>query len=136
MNNSVIMSSIEPRIGYYMSAAGITNKLEINEYRKKFQSNDITSAQILDCTRSLEYFNVAMGEKRTTAKMYLEHDITVLNNLFHNDKISGRNFVETMKQETKNNNSIEDNGNNISSSKTLTKVNSNSSSYKIFSNIS
>lgn len=140
MNNSVIISSIKPRIDYYLTSAGITNDVEKNEYKKKFINleKNFTHPQLLDIKRGLESFNLAMGEKRTTEKMYLERDIKYLtdmeNSLFPMDKNSGRNFVNTMKQnnEFDNNNELNDSG-VIMTGKTLTKVNNNSGAYKFYS---
>lgn len=142
MDNSVIISSMEPRIGYYASAAGITNTVEKKEYKGKFQNlnNNMTHAQIIDAKRSLEAFSLAMGDKRTTEKMYLERDIKYLeeieNRLFApiEEKNKGRNFVYTMKQNS-DNEELNNDGIEQTKSKTFTKVNNNSS-YRIFSDFS
>lgn len=138
MENSVIISSICPRIEYYASAAGITSEVEKKEYKKKLKKleENITHPQLLDIKRNLETFNLAMGEKRTTEKMYLERDIKYLedieNQIFPVDKNRGRNFVVTMKQnaevfEQEQTSSEKGQG------RSFIKVNPNSNAYKVYS---
>ena len=136
MENSVIISSICPRIEYYASAAGITSEVEKKEYKKKLKKleENITHPQLLDIKRNLETFNLAMGEKRTTEKMYLERDIKYLedieNQIFPVDKNRGRNFVVTMKQ---NNEMIEQEQSSSEKGRSFIKVNQNSNAYKVYS---
>ena len=135
MENSVIISSICPRIEYYASAAGVTNTVEKKEYKKKLKKleENITHPQLLDIKRNLETFNLAMGEKRTTEKMYLERDIKYLedieNQFFPVDKNRGRNFVVTMKQ---NNEMIEPEQSSTEKGRSFIKVNQNSNAYKVY----
>lgn len=139
MENSVIISSIGPRIEYYASAAGITSSVEKKEYKKKIINleQNITHPQLLDIKRNLETFNLAMGEKRTTEKMYLERDIKYLedmeNKLFTIDKNKGRNFVITMKQNLDNQNELDNDGITNSKQKTFVKKSPNSNAYSLYS---
>ena len=138
MENSVIISSIKPRIDVYANAAGITNTA-IKKYIKNRMTNletKITHFDLLNIKRMLQGFELAMGEKRTTEKMYLERDLKYIedmdSSLFSVDKNKGRNFVNTMRQSY----DYSSNGelNNESTYKTLTKVNHDSNAYKIYSN--
>lgn len=138
MNNSVIISSICPRIEYYATAAGITNDVEKKEYKKKVLNleKNIAHPQLLDLRRNLETFNLAMGDKRTTEKMYLEKDLQDIKKieemLFPIDKNRGRNFVNNMKQNNVAN--LEENSNGYSNGKQLTKNNGNKLAYSLYSN--
>lgn len=140
MENSVIISSIGPRIEYYASAAGITSSVEKKEYKKKINNleKNITHPQLLEVKRNLETFNLAMGEKRTTEKMYLERDIKYLedmeSNLFSVDKNKGRNFVITMKQNLENQNELDNDGISNLKQKTFVKKSPNSNAYSLYSN--
>ena len=138
MENSVIISSIKPRIDVYANAAGVTNTA-IKKYIKNKMTNletKITHFDLLNIKRMLQGFELAMGEKRTTEKMYLERDLKYIedmdSSLFSVDKNKGRNFVNTMRQSY----DYSSNGelNNESTYKTLTKVNHDSNAYKIYSN--
>lgn len=139
MENSVIISSIGPRIEYYASAAGITSSVEKKEYKKKINDleKNITHPQLLEVKRNLQTFNLAMGEKRTTEKMYLERDIQYLNDmenkLFQEDKNKGRNFVITMKQNLENQNELDNDGISNSKQKTFVKKSPNSNAYSLYS---
>lgn len=142
MENSVIISSIKRRVEYYASAAGITSNV-IKKYIL-FQitslEKDITQPQLINIKRLLQGFDLAMGEKRTTEKMYLERDLKYLEEmderLFPVDKNKGRNFVNTMRQgqDVLYANELDNNGTNIAKSKTLTKVNRDSNAYNLYSN--
>lgn len=141
MDNSVIISSIKSRIEYYASAAGITSKV-IKKYigcqMIKLEKN-ITQSQLVNIKRLLQGFDLAMGEKRTTEKMYLERDLKYLDDmnerLFLVDKNKGRNFVNTMRQGLDNsfNNELDNDGTEIARGKTLTKINHDSNAYNLYS---
>ncbi len=133
-NSSVIISSITPRIEYYTNQAGLTSKAINNYIKKKMHmlESDITPSRILNVKRLLQACNLAMGEKRTTEKMYLERDLKYIDDIFSSiiieDKNKGRKFVDTMKQtDDELNSGVQLNG------KTLTKVNPSSQAYKFFS---
>ena len=142
MENSVIISSIKPRIDVYANAAGITNTA-IKKYIKNKMTNletKITHFDLLNIKRMLQGFELAMGEKRTTEKMYLERDLKYIedmeSSLFSVDKNRGRNFVNTMRQsyDYSSNDELNNESSNKSTYKTLTKVNRDSNAYKIYSN--
>lgn len=142
MENSVIISSIRPRIDVYANAAGVTNTA-IKKYIKNKMTNletKITHFDLLNIKRMLQGFELAMGEKRTTEKMYLERDLKYIedmeSSLFSVDKNRGRNFVNTMRQsyDYSSNDELNNESSNKSTYKTLTKVNRDSNAYKIYSN--
>ncbi len=142
MENSVIISSIRPRIDVYANAAGVTNTA-IKKYIKNKMTNletKITHFDLLNIKRMLQGFELAMGEKRTTEKMYLERDLKYIEDmescLFSVDKNRGRNFVNTMRQsyDYSSNDELNNESSNKSTYKTLTKVNRDSNAYKIYSN--
>lgn len=142
MENSVIISSIRPRIDVYANAAGVTNTA-IKKYIKNRMTNletKITHFDLLNIKRMLQGFELAMGEKRTTEKMYLERDLKYIedmeSSLFSVDKNRGRNFVNTMRQsyDYSSNDELNNESSNKSTYKTLTKVNRDSNAYKIYSN--
>lgn len=142
MENSVIISSIKPRIDVYANAAGVTNTA-IKKYIKNRMTNletKITHFDLLNIKRMLQGFELAMGEKRTTEKMYLERDLKYIedmdSSLFSIDKNKGRNFVNTMRQsyDYSSNGELNNVSSNKSTYKTLTKVNRDSNAYKIYSN--
>lgn len=142
MENSVIISSIKPRIDVYADAAGVTNTA-IKKYIKNRMTNletKITHFDLLNIKRMLQGFELAMGEKRTTEKMYLERDLKYIedmeSSLFSVDKNRGRNFVNTMRQsyDYSSNDELNNESSNKSTYKTLTKVNRDSNAYKIYSN--
>ena len=142
MENSVIISSIRPRIDVYANAAGVTNNA-IKKYIKNKMTNletKITHFDLLNIKRMLQGFELAMGEKRTTEKMYLERDLKYIedmeSSLFSVDKNRGRNFVNTMRQsyDYSSNDELNNESSNKSTYKTLTKVNRDSNAYKIYSN--
>ena len=143
MENSVIISSIKPRIDIYANAAGVTSTA-IKKYIKNKMTNletKITHFDLLNIKRMLQGFNLAMGEKRTTEKMYLERDLKYIEDmdlsLFPIDKNKGRNFVNTMRQsyDYSSNDELNNESSNKSTYKTLTKVNHDSNAYKIYSNL-
>ena len=142
MENSVIISSIKPRIDVYANAAGVTSTA-IKKYIKNRMTNletKITHFDLLNIKRMLQGFELAMGEKRTTEKMYLERDLKYIedmeSSLFSVDKNRGRNFVNTMRQsyDYSSNDELNNESSNKSTYKTLTKVNRDSNAYKIYSN--
>ena len=63
MENSVIISSIKPRIDVYANAAGVTNTA-IKKYIKNRMTNletKITHFDLLNIKRMLQGFELAMG---------------------------------------------------------------------------
>ena len=98
MENSVIRALIG-RIDIYAKCAGITSNVEINQLKKdidELENDGLFST--LKVSRLLKVFDLRMGEKRTTEKMYLEKDIEDVNELLNSHlKNNGRNFVNTMK---------------------------------------
>lgn len=145
-NDSVIFSSIGPRIGYYASASGVNNGAIKNYIKRQCEllEQNITQPQLVNVTRVLQGFRLAMGdEKRTTEMMYLDGDIEKLinmqNRLFPTDKNKGRNFVNTMKQnpiilDNSQENEADSNTTQNLKGKTLTKIDSSSNAYKFYSN--
>lgn len=154
MDKSVIISSITSRIEYYANASGISSDVEKKYIKKQVDilNNDPTLPQLIYVYLKLQSFNIAMGEKRTTAKMYIEGDLKSIEEIKQRilpienreDKNNGRNFVYTMNPnlgtpiQTDNisNFSAEpqlDEGGK-SANHTLTKKNPNSEAYKLYSN--
>lgn len=145
MDNSVIISSIMSRIEYYMNTSGISSDVEKKYIKDKisFLENNQTQPLLLYIRRLFQSFNIAMGEKRTTAKMYLERDLKYLDEMEKQamSKNKGRNFVHTMNPNLVKgiNNANEDNispmdDSGISHSHTLTKKSQDSNAYKLYSN--
>lgn len=143
MDNSVIISSVMQRIEYYMNTSGISSDVEKKYIKNKISllENNQTQPLLLYIKRLLQSFNIAMGEKRTTAKMYLERDLKYLDEMEKQAmfKNKGRNFVHTMnpkvKPEEGNTNNmpqIDDSG--VIHSHTLTKKSQDSNAYKLYSN--
>lgn len=142
MDNSVIISSVMSRIEYYMNTSGISSDVEKEYIKNKISllENNQTQPLLLYIKRLLQSFNIAMGEKRTTAKMYLERDLKYLDEMEKQtmSKNKGRNFVHTMnpkvKPEEGNTNNmpqIDDSG--VSHSHILTKKSQDSNAYKLYS---
>ncbi len=91
MDNSVIISSIMSRIEYYANESGISSDVEKKYIKDKISmlENNQTLPLLLYIERFFQSFNIAMGEKRTTAKMYLEGDLQYL------DKLIKGNYYQT-----------------------------------------
>ncbi len=107
MDKSVIIGPIMSRIEYYTNASGISSDVEKKYIKRQVDilNNDPTLPRLLYVYEKLQSFNIAMGEKRTTAKMYIEGDLKSIEEIKKRilpvenieDKNNGRNFVHTMK---------------------------------------
>lgn len=145
MDNSVIISSIMSRIEYYTNAVGISSDVEKKYIKNKISNleNNQTQPLLLYIKRLFQSFDIAMGEKRTTAKMYLEGDLKYL------DEFGKRSFSKNASREsivqTMNPNLVKkEKGPDIASSSfeesgmsnghKLTKIDSTSNAYKLYSN--
>ncbi len=83
MDDSVIISSITSRIEYYANEASISSDVEKKYIKDKIAllENNQTLPLLLYIERLFQSFDIAMGEKRTTAKMYLERDLQYVDEL-------------------------------------------------------
>ncbi|MCI8777751.1 MAG: hypothetical protein HFI87_01160 [Bacilli bacterium] len=147
MDNSVIISSIVSRVEYYTNVAGISSDVEKKYIKNKvldLESNQ-TQPLLLYIKRLFQSFDIAMGEKRTTAKMYLEGDLKYLDEVGKTDfskNNSRENIVQTMNpnliktnQFTNDTDSLSTNEvSGMSNSHKLTKIDSTSNAYKLYSN--
>lgn len=147
MDNSVIISSIVSRVEYYTNVAGISSDVEKKYIKNKvldLESNQ-TQPLLLYIKRLFQSFDIAMGEKRTTAKMYLEGDLKYLDEVGKTDvskNNSRENIVQTMNpnlvktdQFTNDTDSLLTNEvSGMSNGHKLTKIDSTSNAYKLYSN--
>lgn len=148
MDNSVIISSIVSRVEYYTNVAGISSDVEKKYIKNKvldLESNQ-TQPLLLYIKRLFQSFDIAMGEKRTTAKMYLEGDLKYLDEVGKTDvskNNSRENIVQTMNpnlvktdQFTNDTDSLLTNevSGMSSNGHKLTKIDSTSNAYKLYSN--
>lgn len=147
MDNSVIISSIVSRVEYYTNVAGISSDVEKKYIKNKVLDLETNQTQplLLYVKRLFQSFDIAMGEKRTTAKMYLEGDLKYLDKVGKTDfsiSDSRENIVQTMNPNLVKNAQFTNNTDSLSTTEVsgmssghkLTKIDSTSNAYKLYSN--
>lgn len=147
MDNSVIISSIVSRVEYYTNVAGISSDVEKKYIKNKVLDLETNQTQplLLYVKRLFQSFDIAMGEKRTTAKMYLEGDLKYLDKVGETDfsiSDSRENIVQTMNPNLVKNNQFTNNTGSLPTNEVsgmgnghkLTKIDLTSNAYKLYSN--
>lgn len=147
MDNSVIISSIVSRVEYYTNVAGISSDVEKKYIKNKVLDLETNQTQplLLYVKRLFQSFDIAMGEKRTTAKMYLEGDLKYLDKVgrtYFSISDSRENIVQTMNPNLVKNAQFTNNTDSLSTDEVsgmgngykLTKIDPTSNAYKLYSN--
>lgn len=133
MNDSVIISSIVSRIEYYANESGISSDVEKKYIKNKLSmlENNQTLPLLLYIERLFQSFNIAMGEKRTTAKMYLERDLQYVDEIIKRNSLQSNVRKDIVLKMNPSLAKTDDDG--ISNKHTLTKR-SESNAWKFYSN--